>query len=138
YASAVSALVALAAGRPHEALVLVDATRSAAGTTYLDVILSLVAAGLAHAHGSDTNTSTAALDEAITLADGAGDVVMQAVTRLAAAETCHLLGRPDTDHVRRAAVARLDGLVLGTDGWATAIGLASRGGASKERIPVAP
>jgi tetratricopeptide (TPR) repeat protein len=138
YAAAVSALVALASGRTHEAAVLAGATRSASGATYLDVVLALLAAGLGAAREGDGPGATAALDEAVTLADGAGDVVMQGVSRLATAEAGRVLCRPDADAARLAALDRLDGLVLGTQGWATAIGLAAWGGAATERVPVAP
>src|SRR5205085_7498355 len=94
---------------------------------------ALMAAGLAQAVRGEVETSMASLHEAITLADGAGDVVMQAVTRLAAAEAGVTLGRPGAGDERVVAEARLDGLALGTAGWTTAIGLAARGG---ERLPV--
>jgi len=86
--------VALAAGRVDEAVEHAAAARAAGGGTYLDVVLALVAGGLAEAVRGESEPSTAALDEAITLADGAGDLVMQAVTRLAAAEAGVTLGRP--------------------------------------------
>jgi class 3 adenylate cyclase/tetratricopeptide (TPR) repeat protein len=133
-ALAVSALVALAAGRPDEAGEHAQTARAAAGGTYLDVILALMAGGLAEAVRGEAEAATAALDEATTLADGAGDLVMQAVTRLAAAEAGVTLGRPGAGDDRSSAEARLDSLALGTTGWTTAIGLAARGG---ERLPVA-
>jgi class 3 adenylate cyclase/tetratricopeptide (TPR) repeat protein len=132
-ALAVSALVALAAGRCDEARGYAETARAAAGGTYLDLVLALVALGLAEAERGGGDACTAALHEAITLADGAGDLVMQAVTRLAAAEAGLTLGRPGAADDRVAAEARLDALALGTDGWITAIGLAARGG---ERIPI--
>ena len=132
-ALAVSALVALAAGRVDEAVEHAAAARAAGGGTYLDVVLALVAGGLAEAVRGESEPSTAALDEAITLADGAGDLVMQAVTRLAAAEAGVTLGRPGCADNRAGAEARLESLALGTTGWTTAIGLAARGG---ERLPV--
>lgn len=100
---------------------LAEQARSLSETTgtYFDRILALLAAGLA---GGEMH-----LDTAVDVADGTGDVVMQAVTRLGRAIGLEAADDPDAARARADAQGRLDSLGLTATGWSTALGLAGRG-----------
>jgi tetratricopeptide (TPR) repeat protein len=131
---AVAALAALASGRIGDGVALAEVARSAVGATYFDLLLALIALGLGHALRGEVDASAGALDEAILIADRSGDVVMQGVTRLAAAEAAGALGHEDAASCRTDALSRLNSLALGCEGWATAIALAAHGGISLEPV----
>jgi class 3 adenylate cyclase/tetratricopeptide (TPR) repeat protein len=134
----VAALAALAQGRVADAVGHVERARTSPGATYFDIVIALVAQGLACTALGDEGGALAALDEAVLVADGAGDVVVQAVARLAGAEAKERLGRPEAAASRLDAMDRLRGLGQAVEGWARAVALAAQGGTPAPRVPVAP
>lgn len=85
--------------------------------SYFDRVVARLALGFA---GSTEHFSTA-----IDLADSTGDMVMQAVTRLARAVALQQLGDPEADAAGAEARHRLETLGLPAQGWATAFRLAA-------------
>jgi class 3 adenylate cyclase/tetratricopeptide (TPR) repeat protein len=123
FALAVSALALAAAGHSARALTDAAAALAAPGITYFDRILALLAAGLAHAALDARADSELALNEAAVVASGTGDVVAQAVVRLAQEHAAAVFAPPSVP--RSGGEASLTALA---SGWETAIRLAAHGG----------
>jgi tetratricopeptide (TPR) repeat protein len=128
YDLAVTALVHAADGRPDEALAAAAGALTAEGASYLDRVLALVATGLVEAACADAppTGSIQALDQAAAVALDAGDVVAQAIVRVAMAESA--AGRDDPDAVawQSQAVESFAGMGIDPTGWFTALRLAGR------------
>ena len=85
--------------------------------TYFDLVVAHLAAGLAG--------ETTSLDEAVELADGTGDVVLQAVARLGRGIGLEARDDEAAAEALREARQRFDSLGLAGAGWTTALRLAA-------------
>jgi ATP/maltotriose-dependent transcriptional regulator MalT len=136
YSAGALALVLAAGGRPDAALVAANTVATAPGATYLDLVTAACATTLALAQRGDDAEARAALLQTAELADRSGDLVAQAMARLAGAEALAALGDPDVDAARADAqerASRFDGCLAG---WSTAFALAARGSDSREAAAV--
>ena len=86
------------------------------GTTYLDHVMASMAAGLAEARVGHRTEALHWLGLARDTADGTGDVVAQAITRLAEATGLSGLGESTAAEARAEAQVRLDELGLAGEG----------------------
>lgn len=123
-ASAVGALVCAASaderdrGEPLESLVAaVDGDDRA---SYLDRIFVAVARGLVAARGGRAAESASVFATAIKIVDNTGDLLTQAIVRLAEGRALEVLGDGDSLEVMAEAWARLHGLGIDGAGWVTA------------------
>jgi tetratricopeptide (TPR) repeat protein len=123
---AILSLALVARGDANAALRAADRVHESARSTYLDLTHAYIAAGLAHARQDDTSEVIAAFSAARQLADGTGDVVAQAVVRLAEAHALAAVEATSARAVRREAERRLAGLTIKAEGWAAAFALAER------------
>ncbi len=125
FISATAALVRAAAGHRAEAEEAMRSLDEAPGTTYLDRVTALLAAGCAAAADGEESVARTRLDEALAIADGTEDRLTQAVARLARARALEALGTTDAADALGDARARLASIGLPATGWDTAYALAA-------------
>ncbi len=118
------ALARVAAGDPSGALRKADQVHESPRATYLDITHAHIASGLAYAQRDDTSEVIASFSAARQVVDRTGDVVAQAVVRLAEAHALTTVEATSARAVRREAVRRLAGLTIKAEGWTTAFELA--------------
>lgn len=106
-----------AAGSPGAALGLATKLMSEDHGTYLDRIGAAIGSGLAHVQRRDATAGATELARAVEIADGTGDRLSQALSRLARAVGLEVLGEPAAATVRADADARLASLRLGHTDW---------------------
>ena len=107
---AARALSRLTMGDPVGALADADRAHESQRATYLDLAQAHVAAGLAHAQQRDISEVIAAFAAARQEVDLTGDVVAQAVVRLAESHALNAVGATSARSVRREADRRLAAL----------------------------
>jgi class 3 adenylate cyclase/tetratricopeptide (TPR) repeat protein len=115
---AVRAAAKLALGDPSGALADADRTHDSSRATYLDLAQAHVAAGFAHAQQRDISEVIAAFGAARQEVDSTGDVVAQAVVRLAESFALAAVSATSARGVRREADRRLTSLGFSAEGWA--------------------
>jgi len=120
---AAAALAHAAAGDPARALEVAHDVERSPGATYLDRATAGVARALVHAGQGDAAAADAALDQVRAGVDATGDVVTQALVRLAGAVVGEALGLPDAPDRRAEADARLGALGLHDTAWRRAFTL---------------
>lgn len=120
---AASALAHAALGDGPRALQEADEVDRCPGATYLDRATAGVARALAHAAAGDGAAADAALARVRAGVDATGDVVNQALARLATAVVGEALGAPNAADRRAEADARLGALGLHDTAWRRAFAL---------------
>ncbi len=122
YARSSLALALAATGERDEVLELEQRVLTADNVTYLDASVVAMAAALVHARDGDAGAESS-LDAALVAVDATGDVLAQAVTRLARAAVLDQVGSeaagPEADEAER----RLRSLGIDADGWRAAFRL---------------
>ena len=131
-ALAALSLALVAAGDSGRALLLADRAHNSRRATYLDLAHAYVASGLAFAGRGDTSEMIAAFASARQEVDPTGDVVAQAVVRLAESFALAAVAATSARGVRREAERLLGALGIAADGWSTVFGAAAG-----PRVPVA-
>ena len=116
-AGAALSLAHAVAGAPEEALAVADQTEAVEQGTYLDRIGTSFGRGFALLRLGREDDARAHLDRAVALADGTGDRLNQALTRLARSWALVALGSPDAEQARDDAKARLQDIGLAETEW---------------------
>ena len=111
------ALADVAAGDTVAALAGADRTHGSVRSTYLDMAYSYMAAGLSHAIRGDFSEVIAAFAAGRQEVDLTGDVVAQAVVRLAEGYALTAVGATSARSVAREAQRRLLDLGIDAAGW---------------------
>ncbi|MDQ6698540.1 MAG: AAA family ATPase [Actinomycetota bacterium] len=124
YAIAVRALAEAAVGDGAAAVRSAKQLDEVRGATYLDRVMAAMGAGLGEARLGHRVDALRWLGQARVLADDTGDVVAQAVTRLAESTGLSCLGDGTAEEAHAEAQSRLDAMGLGARGWAAAFDLA--------------
>jgi class 3 adenylate cyclase/tetratricopeptide (TPR) repeat protein len=114
------ALAQVTAGDTTGALASADRAHESNRSTYLDLAVGYVASGMAYALRGDVSEVIAAFASARQEVDGTGDVVAQAVIRLAESAGLAAVGSTSSRALRREADRRLSDLGLTASGWRTA------------------
>jgi len=133
YAIAVRTLAEAAVGDGLAAVESAGQLEQVQGATYLDRVMASMGAGLAEARVGHRGEALRWLGVARSLADDTGDVVAQAITRLAEATGMTCLGEATADEARAEARMRLDAIGLQARGWVAAFEQAV--GASATAVP---
>lgn len=113
------ALANVAAGDTVAALAGADRAHESTRSTYLDMAYSYMAAGLSHAIRGDFSEVIAAFAAGRQEVDLTGDVVAQAVVRMAEGYALTAVGATSARSVAREAERRLLDLGIDAAGWAT-------------------
>ncbi len=116
-AGAALALSHTASGSPDAALEVADRIASEPQGTYLDRIGIAIASGFAHLQRSESDLARHALHDAIDIADGTGDRLNQALTRLALAIGLEALTDPTAAAAMAEARSHLASVGLVTTDW---------------------
>ncbi|MEZ5261007.1 MAG: adenylate/guanylate cyclase domain-containing protein [Acidimicrobiales bacterium] len=111
------ALVSVAAGDTVSALAHADRAHESTRSTYLDMAYSYIAAGLSHAIRGDFSEVIAAFAAGRQEVDLTGDVVAQAIVRLAEGHALSAVGATSARSVAREADRRLLDLGIDAAGW---------------------
>jgi class 3 adenylate cyclase/tetratricopeptide (TPR) repeat protein len=125
-ALAALALAMVSAGDSHAALHAADRAHNSRRATYLDLAHAYVASGMAYALRGDTSEMIAAFASARQGVDSTGDVVAQAIVRLAESFALAAVGAMSARAVRREAERLLASLRITADGWVTVFQTAQR------------
>ncbi|CAN5750265.1 AAA family ATPase [soil metagenome] len=125
FALSALAVAAACSGRTEETAAIALAVDRARRATYLDRVTAEMAAGLGLVRDGDEAGARHCFDAARLRADATGDLVAQALTRLAASVGLGAIGAADAAEVAADARARLDHLGLAATGWTTAFELAA-------------
>ena len=133
--------LALSATEEYErAIATAEAVESAQAATYLDRSLASIARGFAEAHLGQPEESRAAFGAAASRVDQTGDVLAQAVVRLAQARAMEALSDPQAAAAQSHAHDRLRELGVEAAGWDAAFCLAAQPGTrqrgKRERSPL--
>jgi hypothetical protein len=129
------ALAFVMEGNVAAALEWADRAHESSRSTYLDLALSYVVAGLANAIQSDASEVIAAFSAARQEVDSTRDVVAQAIVRLAESHAMAAVGATSARSVQREAERRLADLGIRAEGWSTIFGSVERW-RSTSRAPV--
>jgi hypothetical protein len=116
-AGAALALAHAVAGSAEEAIAVADRTDAVEQGTYLDRIGAGFGRGFGLVRLGRTEEARTALEAAVALADGTGDRLNQALTRLALSWALVASGAPDADAVRSDAKERLATIGLIETEW---------------------
>ena len=103
----------------HGALEWADRAHESSRSTYLDLTFSYIVAGLAHAIRGDASEVIAAFSAARQEVDSTGDVVAQAIVRLAESDALAAVGAMSARSVQRDTERRLADLGIRAEGWST-------------------
>jgi tetratricopeptide (TPR) repeat protein len=140
FANSTLALALSATEEYERAIATALAVESAEAPTYLDRTLAAVARGFAEAHLGRPEDSRAAFATAASTVDQTGDLLAQAVVRLARARAMESVGDPEAGPARSRAQDRLRDLGVGASGWDAAFCLAAQPGTrpkgERERSPL--
>jgi Arc/MetJ family transcription regulator len=113
------ALASVMEGDVSSALEWADRAHESSRSTYLDLALGYVVAGLANAIRGDASEVIAAFSAARQEVDSTGDVVAQAIVRLAESHAMAAVGATSARSVQREAERRLADLGIQAEGWST-------------------
>lgn len=111
------ALAQVASGDTAGALESADRAHESNRSTYLDLAVGYMAAGMAHALNDDVSEVIAAFASARQEVDGTGDVVAQALVRLGESAGLAAVGSTSARALRREADRRMTDLGLEATGW---------------------
>jgi microcompartment protein CcmL/EutN len=114
---AILALADVTAGDTVAALAAADRAHESTRSTYLDLAYSYIAAGLSHAIRGDFSEVIAAFAAGRQEVDLTGDVVAQAVVRMAEGFALSAVGATSARAVTREAERRLLDVGLDASGW---------------------
>jgi hypothetical protein len=119
------ALARAGAGQPEAAVAAAALVAADSRATYHDRAIALVAQGFAAGQRDDPAERDTAFTDAARVVDATGDVLAQALVRLAHARARWSADEPDADSALTEAQARLTRLGVEATGWDTAFQLAA-------------
>jgi class 3 adenylate cyclase/tetratricopeptide (TPR) repeat protein len=125
-ATSIHALCLCAAGRPGDALDAAAALPEPPAGTYLDRAVAATAEGFAFMQLGQRPEGERAFAKALSLVDGTGDRLSQAILRLAYGHALQAQGDDGGTEVLADAHHRLEGMGTDAAGWDTAFRLAAR------------